>query len=355
MNDGILAFHVGSLGDTLLTIPALRALRATWPDRRIVLLTNLSQAGRAGTRAVLEGDPLVDAFIEFDADAAAYRRPLVALGAVARIRRAGCRTGVFLGPSLRPAAALARDSRFFKLAGLSERVGFRTVATAPDIASAAGVAPNHEAALKLQRLHDDGLDGARRADLWSTPWLTLSDDERLRGEALVAGRDRSRPLVALALSAGWRSKEWAVDRFEALAARLLRDGAGLAIVGSADERDRAAAICARLGGGLNLCGATVRTTAAVLQSCAVLVAADSGQAHLAAAMGCPVVVVSWAGLPAGQWDPAGARTVLRQPVPCDGCAQRECPVEGHPCMSNTSVDAVWAALVPWLSPARARR
>lgn len=354
MNDAVLAFHIGSLGDTLLTIPALRAIRATWPGRRVVLLTNRSPAGRAGTTAVLDGEPLIDEFIEFDADAPALRRTLGALGMIARIRRAGCRTGVFLGPSLRPAAALARDARFFRLGGITELVGFRTVRNAPDIALAAGVAPNHEAALKLQRLRDDGLASAERADLWGTPFLTLSPTEQQQGAALVAGRDATRPLVALALSAGWRSKEWGPDRFEALAARLLRAGASVAIVGSAVEHDRASAICERVGAGLNLCGATARVTAAVMHACAAAVAADSGQAHLASVMGCPVVVVSWAGLPAGQWDPVGGRTVLRQHVPCDGCAQRECPVAGHPCMSNTSVDDVWAALEPWLDAWRAR-
>ena len=183
MNDAVLAFHIGSLGDTLLTIPALRAIRATWPGRRVVLLTNRSPAGRAGTTAVLDGEPLIDEFIEFDADAPALRRTLGALGMIARIRRAGCRTGVFLGPSLRPAAALARDARFFRFGGITELVGFRTVVNAPDIALAAGVAPNHEAALKLQRLRDDGLAGAGRTDLWTTPFLTLSPAEQQQGAA----------------------------------------------------------------------------------------------------------------------------------------------------------------------------
>lgn len=355
MSDGILAFHIGSLGDTILTIPALRALRQTWPGRRLVLLTNVSPAGRAGTRAVLEGERLVDAFIEFDANAPAYQRPIAALGVIARIRRAGCRTGVFLGPSLRPAASIARDARVFRLGGITELVGFRTVASAPDIARTGGVATNHEAALKLQRLDDDGLAGAQRPDLWSTPLLTLSNTEQEQGATLLAGRDAARPLVAMALTAGWRAKEWAPARFEALGARLLRAGADVALIGSSGERDAAAAVCTRIGNGLNLCGTPARVTAAVLRSCAAVVAADSGQAHLASAVGCPVVVVSWAGLPAGQWDPIGPRTVLRQHVSCDGCGLRACTVSGHPCMSNTSVDDVWAALEPWLGAARSGR
>ena len=62
-----------------------------------------------------------------------------------------------------------------------------------------------------------------------------------------------------------------------------------------------------------------------------------------------VVVVGWAGLARGAWDPLGDARVLRLEVPCGCCAALTCPVAGHPCLDGISVDMVWDALWPLLA------
>jgi ADP-heptose:LPS heptosyltransferase len=90
-------------------------------------------------------------------------------------------------------------------------------------------------------------------------------------------------------------------------------------------------------------------TAAVLAECQAFVGVDSGSAHLAASVGTPCVVATWAGLARGQWDPIGTQhVVVRLTVPCEGCRAEHCQVPGHPCMEDLSAESIWRALEPLL-------
>jgi hypothetical protein len=73
--------------------------------------------------------------------------------------------------------------------------------------------------------------------------------------------------------------------------------------------------------------------AALLEQADVLVGADSGPAHLAAAVGTPAVVLFSGTNSAGQWQPCGEQvTVIRHEVDCSPCHRGRCPRAGHPCM-----------------------
>ncbi|MBK9155792.1 MAG: hypothetical protein IPM25_16560 [Chloracidobacterium sp.] len=51
----------------------------------------------------------------------------------------------------------------------------------------------------------------------------------------------------------------------------------------------------------------------------------------------------------GLWYPLGeGHTLIRRPVACSPCRLHECPVPGHPCMTDITVDAVWEHLKPML-------
>ncbi len=92
--------------------------------------------------------------------------------------------------------------------------------------------------------------------------------------------------------------------------------------------------------------------AGVLRRAACVVAVNTGPAHLAAAVGVPVVSLFAPVVPAGAWAPWGVPTVVLgdQAAPCAGTRARQCPVEGHPCLGagldpHAVVDAV-ERLVP---------
>ncbi|HKQ02556.1 MAG TPA: glycosyltransferase family 9 protein, partial [Actinomycetes bacterium] len=78
----------------------------------------------------------------------------------------------------------------------------------------------------------------------------------------------------------------------------------------------------------------------------VVVAGNTGPAHLAAAVGTPVVSLFSPVVPAVRWRPWGVPQVLLgdQAAACAGSRARVCPVPGHPCLDGVSVDEVVAAV-----------
>jgi ADP-heptose:LPS heptosyltransferase len=105
-----------------------------------------------------------------------------------------------------------------------------------------------------------------------------------------------------------------------------------------------------LGGRTDLAG-----LAAVLRAADAVVVGNTGPAHLAAAVGTPVVSLFAPTVPAARWRPWGTPQVLLgdQAVACAGCRATRCPVPGHPCLSSVTAQEVVAALQR-LAPRRAR-
>jgi ADP-heptose:LPS heptosyltransferase len=68
------------------------------------------------------------------------------------------------------------------------------------------------------------------------------------------------------------------------------------------------------------------------------VAGNTGPAHLAAAVGTPIVSLFAPTVPARRWRPWGVPLVLlgRQDAPCAGSRAKVCAVPGHPCLSEVS-------------------
>ena len=90
----------------------------------------------------------------------------------------------------------------------------------------------------------------------------------------------------------------------------------------------------------------------MLAAAEAVVVGNTGPAHLAAAVGTPVVSLFAPTVPPVRWRPWGVpHELLFHDVPCAGCRARTCPVEGHPCLGEVAVAEVLAA-VERLAPAR---
>jgi ADP-heptose:LPS heptosyltransferase len=96
-----------------------------------------------------------------------------------------------------------------------------------------------------------------------------------------------------------------------------------------------------LGGCTNLA-----QLAAVLARCEAVVTGNTGPAHLAAAVGTPVVSLFAPTVPASRWRPWGVRHELlgRQDIACAGCRATHCPLPGHPCVGEVTAADVLAAV-----------
>jgi ADP-heptose:LPS heptosyltransferase len=98
--------------------------------------------------------------------------------------------------------------------------------------------------------------------------------------------------------------------------------------------------------GVDLGGATsMPELVEVLANADCVVVGNTGPAHLAAAVGTPVVSLFAPTVPAARWRPWRVpHELLYVHVPCAGCRARACPVPGHPCLEGVDTDDVLAAV-----------
>jgi ADP-heptose:LPS heptosyltransferase len=141
------------------------------------------------------------------------------------------------------------------------------------------------------------------------------------------------------------ARAWPAEHCARAVRALAAAGHRVVVTGAPDERVLTAQVAG--GHGLDLGGRTdLARLAGVLAGADAVVVGNTGPAHLAAAVGTPVVSLFAPVVPASRWAPYGVPCVLLgdQHAPCRGTRARECPVPGHPCLAGVDaadvVDAV---------------
>jgi ADP-heptose:LPS heptosyltransferase len=151
----------------------------------------------------------------------------------------------------------------------------------------------------------------------------------------------SDPYVVFHPGASTSSRRPTAEHSKSLVAGLVDAGHRVIITGSASEATLAAYVAdgrARdLSGHLDL-----PHLAAVLERASVVVAPNTGPAHLAAAVETPVVSLFAPVVPAASWAPYGVPTIIlgNQEAACRDSRVRICPLPGHPCLSSIRPDEV---------------
>jgi len=186
----------------------------------------------------------------------------------------------------------------------------------------------------------------------SVPRLVVAPDEVLAArELLLAAGVRDPDSVAIIVpGARWPNKRWSPASFAAVAAGL-RDAEGLepVIAGDAADREPAEAVCALVpGGAVQLAGRTgLAGLTALLAGARVVVANDSGPAHLAAAVGTPVVAVFGPTHEAFGFAPRGERVrVISRALACRPCTVHggvRCRRSRRACLDDIAPDTVLRA------------
>jgi len=184
--------------------------------------------------------------------------------------------------------------------------------------------------------------------------LPGGDDGRLevRRDATVpaAVGELGGPYVVVHPGASVQARSWSPDKHRGLVDALAGAGRTVVVTGAPAERE----LCAFVAGGdgaprpgvLDLGGATsLGELAEVLAGAACVVVGNTGPAHLAAAVGTPVVSLFAPTVPAVRWRPWRVpHELLNVEVPCALCRARTCPVDGHPCLEGVSVREVLDAV-----------
>jgi lipopolysaccharide heptosyltransferase II len=331
------------VGDAIMALPALRALRSRFPQAEIAILA------RPYVADIYRDQDVCDQLITYDSQEKHA-------GIVGRERLAAELR------ALRFEVALLLQNAFDAAwlawrAGIPERIGYARDSRSFLLTKAIQVPktneiPPHEKFYYLELL--------RRAG-WITsfpdaPFIDLNVSKKSRDDTaqfLTRHGVRSDSLrVAIGAGASYGSaKCWLPSRFAELANRLqLQTDADVILFGTAAEATVTRAISSEMRRPpIDLTEKTaIADLPALLSQCHLFIGNDSGAMHVAAAVGLPVVAVF------GPTDPFGTApvtprcTIVQHRPYCSPCFLRHCPID-HRCMQAITTDMVEAAAKPWLT------
>lgn len=168
------------------------------------------------------------------------------------------------------------------------------------------------------------------------PWLIPPAASRANVADRLDAISEPGPLVVMHLGAGTAAKRWPLAHWRELIGRLVVElGPRIVLIGGRREHAVAADVLEHRGwpGVDDWTGRlTVGETAALIEQADVFIGADSGPAHLSAAVGTPAVVLFSGTNRVRQWRPWGRVSVVKRQVACSPCHLLRCPFAAHPCM-----------------------
>ena len=300
------------VGDAVMCLPALRAIRGRFPKARITVLAKPAVADLY-ERESCKTEVIV------------YRDGPWRIAHDLRSRNFDC---AILLQNAFEAAWIAW------LARIPTRIGYSRDGRGFLLTSAVPVPKRGEIA-RHERFYY--LELLRRAKLIDS----IPESQAIRLETPNVARSA---VIGVSPGAAYgNAKRWLPERFAEAAGKLARArGASIALFGSADERN----ICEqieRLLNGHAVINHAGRTTLAqfidLAAACEVFLTNDSGAMHIASALGVPTVAIFGATDDVATGPTGLTSRVVREPVECSPCLLRECPID-HRCMSRVGGDRV---------------
>ena len=331
------------VGDAIMALPALRAVRARFSDAEIAIVA------RPYVADIYRDQQICNQLINYDADG-------IHAGYSGRER---------LADELRAQkfdVALLLQNAFDAAwlawrANIPERIGYARdgrslLLTKPVPVPKPGDIPPHEKFYYLELLRRVGWMDSLPDESFIA--MTVPEVKRRRAaEFLVESGARPHALrVAIGAGASYGSaKCWPPPRFTELASRLqAQNDADVILFGTAAESAVSNAIAAGMRQPpIDLAGKTaIADLPALLSQCHLFIGNDSGAMHVAAAVGLPVVAVFGPTDPLGTAPVTPRYTIVQEKPYCSPCFLRRCPTD-HRCMTKVTPDMAEAAVRPWLS------
>ncbi|MFA5166935.1 MAG: glycosyltransferase family 9 protein [Candidatus Omnitrophota bacterium] len=159
------------------------------------------------------------------------------------------------------------------------------------------------------------------------------------------------PRVVFHMGSGYPSKRWPFENFRALIQQIDREAlAQIVLVGTEAEKDATPDLKLNSERLIDLRGKTALQDLPVLfDICDIFIGSDSGPAHIAAAQGLEIILLVSGTNDIRLWYPWTERLrLLQHEVPCSPCGVEICPVEGHPCVDEITVDQAFDAFLSTL-------
>lgn len=339
----VLIYRLGSLGDTVVSLPCLHLIARSFPNATRVMLTNLPGNLKAPSAWSIIGDSgLVHDYMDYTVGI----RNLSELARIWRqIRRFAPDVLVYLAAP-RGERALKRDLAFFRICGIRTVIGAPFGKLGSALYDEQTGMWEHEA-MRLARTMTI-LGDADPSDLanWDLKWTAT---EISRADEFLS-RLRSQPFLVSGIGTKMQAKDWGTERWQALIQRMtLRfPDHGMVFVGAKEDTESSELVGQSWQGTtLNLCGQlSPRETAAVLRHAELFIGPDSGPMHLAALTGTPCAIAFSARGKPGRWYPFGAgHQVVYHKTDCFGCNLETCIEQRRKCLESIQADEMLNAVI----------
>jgi heptosyltransferase-2 len=334
------------IGEAVMTLPALTAVRTWLPDARISVLA------KPWVADVYRRSRDVDEVLPYESPG--NHAGLTGLWRLAGELRSRRFDAAILLQNALEAAILARA------AGIPIRAGYATDARGPLLTHAVrrtrSVLRVHQTRYYLSMVAAlAGTEGVRidAAGRIASPLLPPDREEGAVAAALLKRFDlEGRPLlVGMAPGATYGpAKKWFPERFAAVAEHLAAErGAAVLLFGGPGDRRDTEAIRARVRRPpVDLAGRTsLREAMVLIGRCRLFITNDSGLMHVAGALNIPTIALFGSTNPATTAPVGENSVILRHPLPCSPCLKTTCPTDFR-CMDLIRTGDVLAAAAPFL-------
>lgn len=315
----LLFIRPGGIGDAVLLIPVLQAVRDKYPAVELVVL---AERRNAGAFALCHKLDEVLCYDDWHHWGRLFKRRYAVVVDTEQSHYLSAVIARFLRAEIRTGFATNKRSRLFHVAVPYSQQEYELDSFAR-LVSASGISIEPVACRDFVFIPED---------------VQRACDKLL--ECL-----QGVPFVVLFPGASIAERRWQIEKFHTLAQQCNAADCAVVVVGGAEDRGRGEAIVAGLQG-VNLAGrTTLMQTAAVLKRAKLLVSGDSGVMHLGTAVGCPTVALFGPGI-ADKWAPRAPDChIVNLELKCSPCTQfgttPPCPY-GAACIRDISVDMVWA-------------
>ncbi len=332
----ICIFELGLIGDSVVIIPAMRALRKSFPDAHIVRIVNTS------VRDLFDGCPFLDEIIEYDKNGK-ERSIWGKFKFLHKIRKKECDMFInFHTPEVgRNFGIYFRDNFFSFLTGAKVRVGycskgngfFLTHKIFANSVSSEYIVDVILRLLGLLKIYNP----SRKYEIWTTEENERSIDKTLKGKKL-----KRKFNIGLHPCSKYSAKSWKERNFAELSDILAkRYRANIIFTGARKDNSIIEEIVSYMReNAISFAGKiSIGEFVALCKNLSLFVCVDTGPMHLAVAAGIPTIALFSGRDRKGEWEPREDNFfVVRKDVDCSPCFKEFC--DHHLCMETITVKDV---------------
>lgn len=332
----ILVVSTSWLGDAIITLPTLQAIRSLFPQARITVLAKEAIAD------IFKTVDTADEIIPFQ-KGKGIRKLLQIFRTATLLRGKQFDRAIIFPRSLGSALTCF-------LARIPERVGFAASGRSLLLTRAVERSPE---TLSTHQVHyyKKLLAHLGNPVFPELPLIHVPDKDRAWGRDFLGKHRNPSKHFLVGINPGstyGEAKQWLPERYGDLAKRLFhKSGCDIIIFGDSSSSPLAQKINQGLADqGIDVTGkTTILQLTALLQACDLLVTNDTGPMHVACALKTPVVAIYGSTNPLTT-SPLGPDAVMvTDNMPCSPCMKRVCPEGHHRCMKNVSVETVEKAVL----------